>query len=173
MLLAHLSGLPVLCADTQERQSPIVDWCAENQIILLPSSFPAGNYTIPTSSVIVDRKADLFELNRNFAPSPNRARYENAACYAAALGKQLIYLIGVDPDDHVSQMEDLRTWNSRHPKIADETIDGNHLYTQLIRYMQLHPNTDFRFIPKQHLCESIYQTVHAGNSLTIQDAKAS
>lgn len=172
-LLAHLSGLPVLCADTQERQSPMVDWCAENKIILLPSSFPAGDYTIPTSSVIVDRKADLFELNRNFAPSPNRARYENAACYAAALGKQLTYLIGVDPDDHVSQMEDLRTWNSRHPKITDETIDGNHLYTQLTRYMQFHPNTDFRFIPKQHLCESIYQTVITGNALTIRDAKAS
>lgn len=173
MLLAHRSGLPVLCADTQERQSPMVDWCAENKIIFLPSSFPAGDYTIPASNVIVDRKADLLELNRNFASSPNQARYENAACYTAALGKQLIYLIGVDPDDHVSQIEDLRTWNSRHPKITGETIDGHHLYTQLTRYMRLHPNTDFRFIPKQHLCESIYQTVITGNFLTIRDAKAS
>lgn len=173
MLLAQLSGLPVLCADTLERESPMVDWCAENQVILLPSSFPAGDYTVPASNVIVDRKADLFELDRNFASSTQRARYENAACYAAAVRKQLVYLIGTDPDDHVSRVEDLRTWDSRHPKIAGETIDGNHLYNQLVRYMKIHPNTDFRFIPKQYLCKNIYQTVRTATPLIIHHAQAS
>ena len=36
LLLANLSGLPVLSADSREGKSPMVDWCAEYSVIILP-----------------------------------------------------------------------------------------------------------------------------------------
>ena len=158
-ILAHLSGLPVLCADTHERESPMVDWCAENQIILLPATFPAGDYMIPGGDIIVDRKANLAELHSNFAGSADRVSYENSAFYAAAMGKRLIYIVGTSPDDHVSKLEDLKYWSSRHPRYSDKQMNGAHLYEQLIRYKRLHTNTDFWFVPSDKLCETIYRTV--------------
>ncbi len=157
-ILAKLSGLPVLRADTQERKSPMIDWCAANQIILLPSKFPAGDYTTPNGRIIVDRKADLAELDRDFASSIDRVSYENAAFYAAAERKRLIYIIGTSPDDGVFQLEDLKHWSGSHPKIRDKQISGKHLYEQLIRYKHIHPNTDFLFTPNDKLCETIYNT---------------
>ena len=159
MLLAHLSGLPVLCCDSFERGSPMVDWCAENQIAVLPSKFPAGDYTAPNSDIIVDRKADLAELYRDFAASTDRASYENAACYAAAMGKRLVYMIGTSPEDGVSRLEDLRQWSGKHPKIKDGLLSGSHLYEQLIRYKCIHHNTDFLFVPNEKLCETNYRAV--------------
>ncbi len=157
--LAQLSGLPVLCADVHERESPMVDWCAENRIVLLPSIFPAGDYTASDSRIIVDRKANLTELYHNFASSVSRASYETSACHASALGKQLIYIIGTSPDDNVHQLKDLKHWTARHPKIHNELMHGDYLYRQLRRYKAIHPNTDFRFAPNDRLCKMIYDTV--------------
>ena len=42
-MIAYRSGLPVLMVDKQERQSPMVDWCAEHNIAVLPVSFPSGD----------------------------------------------------------------------------------------------------------------------------------
>ena len=56
LLLANLSGLPVLSADSREGKSPMVDWCADHGIIILPQYLPAGDYTTSNSSVIVDRR---------------------------------------------------------------------------------------------------------------------
>lgn len=159
--LADLSGLPVLCADRHESKSPMINWCAKNNIILLPSLFPAGDYMAPNGNVIVDRKKDLFELQKNFVISTNRASYENAACYAASLGKKLIYITGTAEKDHVSQLDDLLHWFSRNPNKPSEIVNGIQLHGQLIRYMEIHPNTEFRFVPSQNLCREIYQTVCA------------
>lgn len=159
--LADLSGLPVLCADRHESKSPMIDWCAANNIILLPSLFPAGDYMVPNGNVIVDRKADLFELRENFILSTNRASYENAACYAASLGKKLIYITGTAEEGHVSQLDDLLHWFSQNPQKPNEIVNGIQLHGQLIRYMEIHPNAEFRFVPYEVLCTEIYQAVCA------------
>lgn len=56
LLLANLSGLPILYADSHESQSPMVDWCAEHNIVILPQYFSAGDYTTGKTETIVDRK---------------------------------------------------------------------------------------------------------------------
>lgn len=64
MLLANLSGLPVLSSDSREGKSPMVDWCAEHGVIILPQYLPAGDYTLSGSNVIVDRKDNILSSTR-------------------------------------------------------------------------------------------------------------
>lgn len=59
LLLANLSGLPILYADSHESQSPMVEWCAEHNIVILPQYFSAGDYTTGKSEIIVDRKDNI------------------------------------------------------------------------------------------------------------------
>ena len=84
-LMAAKAGLPVILVDHHcEKQSPMVDWCADNGIVLLPSLLPAGDYRLPDGKTLVDRKANLLELYNDFAMPDNRLRYENAAMIASA-----------------------------------------------------------------------------------------
>ena len=55
LLLANLSGLPTLYADSREGHSPMVDWCAEHGVIILPQYLPVGDYTTSNSNVSVRR----------------------------------------------------------------------------------------------------------------------
>ena len=43
-LIARNSGLPVLLADTHEKDSPMISWCAEQRIAIQPMTFPVGDY---------------------------------------------------------------------------------------------------------------------------------
>lgn len=79
MLLANLSGLPVLSSDSREGKSPVVDWCAGHGIIILPQYLSAGDYTVANVNVIVDRKDNILELYKDFVCSKNRESYENTA----------------------------------------------------------------------------------------------
>ena len=94
LLLANLSGLPVLNADSREGKSPMVNWCAEHGVIILPQYLPAGDYTLLNGNAIVDRKDNVLELYKDFAGSQNRESYENAALLTQMAGKQLVYVIG-------------------------------------------------------------------------------
>lgn len=96
LLLANLSGLPVLSADSREGKSPMVDWCAEYSVIILPQYLPAGDYTLLGGNVIVDRKDNILELYKDFAGSQNRGSYKDAALLAQSAGKQLVYVVGTD-----------------------------------------------------------------------------
>ena len=87
LLLANLSGLPVLNADSREGHSPMVDWCAEHGVIILPQYLPAGDYTLLDGNAIVDRKDNILELYKDFAGSQNRESYENAALLTQMAGK--------------------------------------------------------------------------------------
>lgn len=62
------------------------------------------------SNVIVDRKDNVLELYKDFTGSQNRGSYENAALFTQVAGKQLVYVIGTDPDNHVEQISDLNHW---------------------------------------------------------------
>ena len=109
--LAKYTGLPVLLADTQERMSPIIEWCSLNKIIVLPMTFPAGDYKVRGGKTIVDRKQSIVELYHNFAKSDERASYARAADTAAGLGTRLIYIVGTDTEDQVTCIDDLTQWS--------------------------------------------------------------
>ena len=109
--LAKYTGLPVLLADTQERMSPIIEWCSLHKIIVLPMMFPAGDYKVCGGKTIVDRKRSIVELYHNFAKSDNRASYDRAADTAAGLGTRLIYIVGTDTEDQVTCIDDLAQWS--------------------------------------------------------------
>ena len=155
--LADLSNLPVLYCDVHERLSPMVNWCAENQIILLPSLFATGDYTAADSDVIVDRKQNMEELIHDFCSSTNAATYHLAANRAAAMGKKLIYITGVADNDNICSLNDIveREWTiPRYGKISGAVI-VNHLNS----YMAPHPNASFLFYPQSMICEKIYEVV--------------
>lgn len=109
--LAKYTGLPVLLADTQERMSPIIEWCSLSKIIVLPMTFPAGDYKVCGGKTIVDRKQSIVELYHNFAKSDERASYARAADTAAGLGTRLIYIVGTDTEDQVTCIDDLAQWS--------------------------------------------------------------
>ena len=64
---AFYSQYPVLLCDTQEKQSPMVKFCAANHICLVPVSGMPGDYMCPDGTVVVDRKDSLIELSYNFS----------------------------------------------------------------------------------------------------------
>lgn len=158
LLLANLSGLPTLYADSREGKSPMIDWCAEHDIIILPQYLPAGDYTVANISVIVDRKDNILELYRDFASSQNRCSYENAALCAQVSGKQLVYVIGTEPDDHVEQISDLCCWQFT---IKNQTFIGAHLYQQVLRHQAMYPHVSFVFAKREELCQTIWDNLSA------------
>lgn len=157
-IIAYRSGLPVLLADRQERQSPMVDWCAEHSIAVLPVAFAAGDYTTPSSGVIVDRKQDINELYSNFANSVKMASYYIAGAIAGAMGKRLIYVVGTTPEDQVQCIDDLATWHGTIPGVGP--VDGQAMHRHVAAYRQLYPHTDFVFVEKNHQCEKIWEILN-------------
>ena len=156
LLLANLSGLPVLSSDSREGKSPMVDWCAEHGVIILPQYLPAGDYTLSGSNVIVDRKDNILELYKDFAGSQNRQSYENAALLTQIAGKQLVYVIGTAPDDHVVQISDLSHWQFT---FKNQTFVGTHLYQQVLRHQAMYPHISFIFAKREKVCQTIWDTL--------------
>ena len=156
LLLANLSGLPILYADSHESQSPMVEWCAEHNIVILPQYFSAGDYTTGKSEIIVDRKDNIMELYKNFVPSKTRKSYENAALLAQAAGKRLVYVIGTDHDDRVNQISDLKHWSNT---IKNQSFSGAWLADQVHRHQIMYPHVSFVFKPKEEICQTIWAMV--------------
>ena len=156
LLLANLSGLPVLSSDSREHRSPMVDWCAEHGVIILPQYLPAGDYILLNGNAIVDRKDNILELYKDFAGSKNRESYENAALLTQVAGKQLVYVIGTDPDDHVEQISDLAHWRCT---IKNQTFVGTHLQEQILRHQTMYPHVSFVFVKREKLCQTIWNIV--------------
>ena len=156
LLLANLSGLPVLSSDSREGKSPMVDWCAEHGVIILPQYLPAGDYTLSGSNVIVDRKDNILELYKDFAGSQNRQSYENAALFTQVVGKQLVYVIGTDPDDRVYQLSDVAQWQCT---IKNQIFHGTHLYQQILRHQAMYPHVIFIFAKREEVCQIIWDTL--------------
>lgn len=156
LLLANLSGLPILYADSHESQSPMVDWCAEHNIIILPQYFSAGDYTMGKSEIIVDRKDNIMELYRDFVPSKNRKSYEHAALLVQAAGKRLVYVIATGRDDRVDQVSDLIHWSNT---IKKQNFSGAWLAEQVYRHQAMYPNVSFVFVKKEEICQTIWSIV--------------
>ena len=155
--LAKYTGLPVLLADTQERMSPIIEWCSLNKIIVLPMTFPAGDYKVRGGKTIVDRKQSIVELYHNFAKSDERASYARAADTAAGLGTRLIYIVGTDTEDQVACIDDLAQWSRVFNN--GNRANGSTLRAALNDYKRMHSNADFVFVPHNQLCQKIWDTV--------------
>lgn len=158
LLLANLSGLPVLNTDSREGKSPMVDWCAEHGVIILPQYLPAGDYTVAHGDIIVDRKDNILELYKDFAGSQNRESYENAALCAQVAGKRLVYVIGTEPDDHVGQISDLVQW--RHT-VKKQVFVGKQLADQILRHQVIYPHVSFVFVKREKLCQTIWDNLAA------------
>ena len=156
LLLANLSGLPVLNADSREGHSPMVNWCAEHGVIILPQYLPAGDYTTSNSNVIVDRKDNILELYKDFAGSGNRKSYENTALLAQVVGKQLVYVIGTDPSDHVELISDLAQWQCT---VKNQTFVGTYLHEQILRHQAMYPHISFTFVKREEVCQTIWDTL--------------
>ena len=156
LLLANLSGLPVLSSDSREGKSPMVDWCAEHGVIILPQYLPAGDYTTSNSNVVVDRKDTILELCKDFASSKDRESYENAALFTQVVGKQLVYVIGTDPDDRVYQLSDVAQWQCT---IKNQIFHGTHLYQQILRHQAMYPHVIFIFAKREEVCQTIWDTL--------------
>ena len=156
LLLANLSGLPTLYADSREGHSLMVDWCAEHGVIILPQYLPAGDYTTSNSNVIVDRKDNILELYKDFAGSRNRKSYENTALLAQVVGKQLVYVIGTDPSDHVELISDLAQWQCT---VKNQTFVGTYLHEQILRHQAMYPHISFTFVKREEVCQTIWDTL--------------
>lgn len=156
LLLANLSGLPVLSSDSREGRSPMVDWCAEHGIVILPQYLPVGDYATLNSNVLADRKDNVLELYKDFVSSGNRQSFENTALLAQVGGKQLVYVIGTDPDDHVEQILDLDHWRCT---IKNQTFVGMHLREQILRHQTMYPHVSFVFTKREEVCQTIWDMV--------------
>lgn len=153
LLLAALSGLPHIYADVHEIHSPMVEWCAEHNTIIVPRYFSSGDYMAPGGSVIVDRKANILELCRDFSHSTQRKSYEEAAISAQVDNKKLVYVVGTEPRERVQNISDLKGW---HATLKGKVFDGSVLYNHILRYQNHFPNTDFIFINREKMCETIH-----------------
>ena len=160
-IMGEMSGLPTIFIDTRERGSPMIDWCAEHNIILVPEYFLAGDYWAPGSQILVDRKNNLTELCENFTASHKCSRYNIAAAHAAAKKMRLVYVIATSPTDHVSCLDDLVNWSGSSPNIKN--LYGPYVLRQIIECQKRHPNTHFVFVDKNLLCETICQLLLPDN----------
>lgn len=157
--LAYLSGLPILLADVHETSSPMVDWCADHQISLLPEKFAFGDYRIAGSNIVIDRKDNILELYGNFANPAKRLSYEHAAMLARNSDKKLIYVIGTSDTDHVQCIDDLVHWSAAIPKRGTNIANGENLRKCLLEHKLFFPHVDFLFLSRQNICSEIFDTL--------------
>ena len=157
-LMAANAGQPIIMADHHEKQSPMVDWCADNGIVLLPSLLPAEDYQLPNGKTLVDRKANLLELYNDFVMPDNRLRYENAAMIASAHNMQLVYVVATDPQDAIADLESLKAWSAPVPG-TNIVASGDKLYAHLVRYQWAYPNIAFVFCNQRQICSTIYHQI--------------
>lgn len=160
-LIAQNSGLPVLLADVHEKSSPMVEWCANEKIAILPMLFPFGDYRLPQHDAVVDRKANLLELCENFVCPEKRLAYEMDAALAAAHGRRLYYVTATEPGDQVNTVRDLQKWSKPIPGKA-ATSDGAKLFYQITRHHEVFPHVEFCFCDKKKLCNRIYDILQNG-----------
>lgn len=160
-LLAQNSGLPVLLADVHEKSSPMVGWCANEKIAILPMLFPFGDYRLPQHDAVVDRKANILELCENFVSPEKRLAYEMDAALAAAHGRRLYYVTATEPGDQVNTVRDLQKWSKPIPGKA-ATADGAKLFYQITRHHEVFPHVEFCFCDKKKLCNRIYDILQNG-----------
>lgn len=166
-MIARYAGLPVMLADVREKSSPMLDWCADHKITVLPMIFAAGDYMTPQSTVLVDRKDSIAELYHNFASTASYQSYSTAADIADAMGKRLVYIIAADPDDNIKTLDDLQHWQGNIPGLGPVT--GATMYDHICRYMSIHSNTDFVFVPRDAQCALIYATLQGGKMKNNKD----
>ena len=126
---AFYSQYPVLLCDTQEKQSPMVKFCAANHICLVPVSGMPGDYMCPDGTVVVDRKDSLIELSYNFSSYSHWRSYAVAAQLAAAERKWLVFVVAVDPEDQVRNLADLKNWKDTLP--GEKELIGTTLLSQI------------------------------------------
>ena len=157
-LIAKNSGLPVMLADVHEKDSPMVEWCAENRIAILPMTFPVGDYRLPQHDTIVDRKTNILELYEDFVVPDKRRAYETDADFAAACGQRLVYVTATEPGDNVNGMKDLKNWSKPIPG-QKPTADGVKLLYLLNKHKELFSNVEFRFCDSKKLCSTIYNVL--------------
>ena len=96
------------------------------------------------------------ELYGNFVPSKIRKSYENAALFAQATGKRLVYVIGTDHDDRVDQISDLKQWSKT---IKNQDFSGAWLADQVHRHQAVYPHVSFVFRQKEEICQTIWAMV--------------
>lgn len=154
---AFYSQYPVLLADTQEKQSPMVEFCAANQICLVPVSGMPGDYMCPDGTVVVDRKNDITELYHNFSCSSQWSSYAVAAQLAAAERKWLVFVVAVDPEDRVRNLADLNNWTGLLPNGTE--LSGATLFLQIQKFRFLFNHVCFLFVPRDNLCNKIWESV--------------
>lgn len=156
--IAYHSSLPVLLCDLQEKQSPMMSWCAENGVAAMPIHFAAGDYLVPGHSIVVDRKKSILELYHNFVTSSCRASYEMAARFVNFTLCSLIYVIAVDRSDNVTKISDLENWRKVLPN--GQIAHGQSLAKQLRNYLTLYPHTNFIFVEREKQCELIWHLLN-------------
>ena len=71
-------------------------------------------------------------------------------------GKQLVYVIGTDPDDRVNQISDVAQWQCT---IKNQIFYGTHLYKQILRHQTMYPHVSFVFVKREKLCQTIWDIV--------------
>ena len=155
-LLAAYSGLPYLFADVHETKSPMIEWCAAHNIIIVPRHFAIGDYATSHSSIIVDRKSSILELYQDFLYPHNRRRYEDAAISTQAEGKSLVYIVAIGISDKIQNISDLKHWSAT---VNGKTYSGAQLSNHLLRYSCLFRNVSFLFVPSNMLCATIWNTI--------------
>lgn len=157
VMQAFYSACPILLADTQERLSPMVEYCANHNICIIPVSGMPGDYMRPNGKIVVDRKDSLAELYHNFSNSRACLSYAVAAQLAEAQDKSLVFITAVDPEDQVQGLRDLIRWDGTLP---DGTIiHGETMMRQIHQYMFPFHHVRFMFVPREKQCEVIWKTV--------------
>lgn len=157
-MIAKNAGLPVLFADVHEKDSPIVNWCANHRIAIQPMLFPVGDYCLPQHDTIVDRKTNLLELYENFVHPDKRKAYEADAILAASHGKSLVYVTATVPEDHVTNIKDLWNWSASIPGKSTMAV-GEKLHYHITRHQRFFPHVEFHFCDAKKLCDTIYNTL--------------
>lgn len=152
LILADLADIPVILADTHEKQSPMVEWCAQHGILLLPTHFQFGDYTSPNQNIVIDRKASIDELYDNFMNPKNRERNWHTAIMSKVEEKKLIYVVSTQKTDSVNTLLDLQNWRS--PVGCQRS--GGSLYRWLEDFRNRYSHIDFCFVPEFELCQTIY-----------------
>lgn len=155
--LACFSPYPTLLTDTQERDSPMVEYAVKHQICVLPTSGLPGDYMLSNGDIIVDRKASICELYGNFAHSDSWHSYQIAAMKAAANKMTLVFVVGVDPDENVRELNDLMYW--RHTLPDGCVLKGVIALDQIKIFMKPLCNVHFLFVSKKNQCDAIWKTI--------------
>lgn len=131
------------------RDAHIREYLDRHEIPYLVKKLDVGDYTLPGSRIVVDRKQNLDEVSKNLTNPTDSARFMREVRRAREQGLQLVVL--VEHGYYIKTMDDVKNWRSKYTGVS------GYLLSRQMRRVSLAYGVRWEFCHKRNVTKRIIE----------------